>query len=336
MAPGPAMRFADPLFLLLLLGPAWLLLERWRGRRAPPPERIAFPALRFARAAPTTFRARWHRLPGQLALLGVSVLIVALARPQVPGDAEPTRVRSRNLILALDISSSMKAADFQPGNRLSVARMVLREFLKRRDGDLMGLVVFAGRAFLQAPLTTDLNVLDRLAEQVDIGLLTDGTAIGSAITLSLNQLKNLPRNSAAIILITDGANNAGDVSPVQAAEAARALGVRVHTIGLSSPDTFSVALNGVWTVRNVNARLSGRDEAVLKDIAARTGGQFYKATDPGMLGEVMKELDPLERIEVQISETREWHDLFPLLVGIGLALLLLETLLRVTWQRRLP
>jgi len=330
------MRFVDPWFLLLLLAPAWLGLQRWLARRSPPADRIAFPALRFARAAKPTLRARFHRLPGLLGLLGASLLIVALARPQVPGDAEPTRVKSRNIVLALDISSSMKAADFQPGNRLSVARLVLRDFLKRREGDLMGLVVFAGRAFLQAPLTTDLSVLDRLAEQVDIGLLPDGTAIGSAITLSLNQLKNLPRNACAIVLITDGANNAGEISPVQAAEAARALGVRIHTIGLSSADTFSVALNGVWTVRNVNARLSGRDEAVLKDIATRTGGQFYKATDPGMLGEVMKEIDPLERIEVQISETREWHELFPMLVGIGLALLLLETLLTVTWQRRLP
>ncbi len=330
------MRFADPLFLLLLLAPLWLGLQRWRLRRTAPVERIAFPALRFARAARPTLRARWHRLPGWLALLGLTLLVVALARPQVPGDSEPTRVKSRNLVLALDISSSMKAADFQPGNRLAVARSILREFVQRREGDLMGLVLFAGRAFLQAPLTTDMSVLDRLAEQADIGLLPDGTAIGSAITLGLNQLKNLPRNSCAIILITDGANNAGDVSPVQAAEAARALGVRVHTIGLSSADTFSVALNGVWTVRNVNARLSGRDEAVLKDVATRTGGQFYKATDPNMLREVMREIDPLERIEVQISETREWHELFPVLLGCGLALVLLETLLLVTWQRRLP
>jgi len=122
----------------------------------------------------------------------------------------------------------------------------------------------------------------------------------------------------------------------QAAEAARALGVRIHTIGLSSADTFSVALNGVWTVRNVNARLSGRDEEVLKDISTRTGGQFYKATDPNMLTEVLKEIDPLERIEVKVSETREWHELFPILVGIGLALLLLEMLLRLTWLRALP
>jgi len=330
------MRFASPLFLVLLMAPAWLLWRRWRGRRAVPEHRIAFPALRFARAGNRTLRARWHRLPALLGLVGLVILITALARPQIPGDSEPTRVKSRNLILALDISSSMKAADFQPGNRLAVARNTLREFIKRRDGDLMGLVIFAGRAFLQAPLTTDVNVLDRLAEQVDIGNLPDGTAIGTAITLSLNQLKNLPRNACAIILITDGANNAGEISPVQAAEAAKALGVRIHTIGLSSADTFSVALNGVWTVRNVNARLSGRDEAVLKDIATRTGGQFYKATDPNLLAEVLKEIDPLERIPVDVRETREWHELFPSMVGTGIALLLLEMLLSVTWIRPLP
>ncbi|MEO8140641.1 MAG: VWA domain-containing protein [Gemmatimonadota bacterium] len=330
------MRFADPFFLVLLLVPLGLVVRTWLRRGRAAQHRIAFPALRFATAGKTTLRARWYRAPAQLGLLGMVVLVTALARPQVPGDSEPTRVKSRNLILALDISSSMKAADFQPGNRLAVARTVLRDFIKRREGDLMGLVIFAGRAFLQAPLTTDLDVLDRLAERVDIGDLPDGTAIGSAITMGLNQLKNLPKNSCAIILITDGANNAGDVTPVQAAEAARALGVRVHTIGLSSADTFSVALNGVWTVRNVNARLSGRDEAVLKDISTRTGGQFYKATDPNMLTEVLKEIDPLERIEVKVSETREWRELFPILVGIGLALLLLEMLLKLTWLRSLP
>ncbi len=330
------MRLASAWFLLLLLAPAWLLWQRWRARHRPPSHRIAFPALRFALSAKPTLRARGHRLPAVLGLLALVVLTVALARPQVPGDSEPTRTRSRSLVLALDISSSMKATDFQPGNRLAVARDVLRQFLARRQGDLVGLVVFAGRAFLQAPLTSDLAVLDRLAEQVDIGQLPDGTAIGSAITMSLNQLKNLPRQSTAIVLITDGANNAGEISPVQAAEAARALGVRVHTIGLSSADTFQVALNGVWTVRNINARLSGRDEAVLKDIATRTGGQFYRVTDPDMLTEVMKEIDPLERIEVEVSETREWHELFPTLTGIGLSLLLLQALLGVTWFRPLP
>lgn len=330
------MRFANPWFLILLVVPLHALWRRWRARRAVPADRVAFPALRFIHGARPSLRARLFRLPAALGVLSLVILVSALARPQWPGESEPTRVRSRNIIVALDISSSMKATDFQPGNRLAVARDVLRQFIKRREGDLMGLVIFAGRAFLQAPLTTDLSVLDRLAEQMDIGLLPDGTAIGTALTLSLNQLKNLPRNASVIVLITDGANNAGDISPLQAAEAARALGVRIHAIGLSSADTFQVALNGVWSVRNINARLAAKDEAALKDIATRTGGQFYKATDPNMLGEIMKEIDPLERIEVQVSETREWHEVFPILVGTGLALILAAMLLEATWLRGLP
>lgn len=330
------MRFAQPFFLLLLLVPAWLIWRRWRGRHGPPVHHIAFPALVLAKGLRTTPRARWTWLPAVLGMFAPLMLIVALARPQVAGEAEPIRVRSRNIMIALDISSSMKATDFKPGNRLEVARTVLRDFIKRRQGDLIGMTIFAGKSFLQAPLTTDLDVLDRMVEQVSIGTLPDGTGIGTALALSLNQLKNLPRNACAIILITDGANNTGNPSPVQAAEAAKALGIRIHAIGLSSGDTSQVALNGVWSVRNLAGRLTGRDEAALKDIAARTGGQYYKATDPEALANVMKEIDPLERIEVEVSETREYHELFPMLAGAGLALLLLDLLLRATWLRTLP
>ncbi len=330
------MRFASPFFLALLLVPLGLAWQRWRARRHPPAERLAFPVLRLVRAAGTTARSRWHRLPAALALAGTVLLISALARPQVPGDADPTRVRSRNIMLILDVSSSMKATDFQPGNRLAVARDVLRQFIKGRQGDLMGLIVFSSRAFVQAPLTTDIDVLDRLVGQVEIGMLPDGTAIGTAMALGLSQLKTLPAKASVVVLITDGANNTGEPTPRQAAEAAKALGIRIHTIGVSSPDTTSIALNGVWSLRSLSGRLSTRDEAALKDIAARTGGQYYKATDPEMLKQVMAEIDPIERIEVEISETRRYHELFPWLVAGGVALLLLEMLLRATWLSRLP
>jgi Ca-activated chloride channel family protein len=330
------MRFADPLFLLLLLAPLWFGWRAWRRRAAPPVHHIAFPGLQFLRGLPRSARSRWHWLPAALGLTSVTLLVTALARPQVAGEAEPTRVRSRNIMIVLDISSSMRATDFQPGNRLEVARTVLRDFIKRRKGDLIGMVIFAGRAFLQAPLTTDLDVLDRMVETVDIGTLPDGTAIGTALALGLNQLKNLPRNACTIVLITDGANNTGKPTPTQAAEAAKLLGIRIHAIGLSNGDTSQVALNGVWSVRNLASRLSGQDEAALKDIAARSGGQFYKANDPEGLDRILKEIDPLERIEVEVSETRQYHELFPVLVGIGLALFLLELLLRSTWLRILP
>jgi Ca-activated chloride channel family protein len=330
------MRIASPLFLLLLLVPLVVLYGRWARRRRPPAERLAFPGVALARKAGSTLRARWHALPATLGLLGLTLLILGLARPQLPGDADPTRVRSRNIMVILDISSSMKATDFKPGNRLAVAKQVLRDFVRGRQGDLMGLVVFSSRAFIQAPLTTDTEVLDRLIDQVDIGMLPDGTAIGTAMALGLSQLKNLPNKASVVVLITDGANNTGEPTPRQAAEAAKALGIRIHTIGVSSADTSLIALNGVWSLRTLSGRLSTRDEAALKDIAARTGGQYYKATDPDMLKAVMQEIDPMERIEVKVAETRRYHELFPWFVSLGLAMLLAELLLGATWLRRLP
>lgn len=327
------MRFATPALLLLLLLPLAWAIRAWLRRREPPAARLAFPGLRFTAGLPRSARERFRALPALLFMLGATSLIVALARPQLAGEAEPTRVRSRNIVLALDISSSMKATDFQPGNRLEVARTILRRFIQRRQGDLMGLVIFAGRAFLQAPLTTDVAVLDRLAERMEIGLLPDGTGIGTALTLGLNQLKNLQKNASVIVLITDGANNTGLPAPMQAAEAARALGIRIHTIGLSSGDTNSTALNGVWSFRSLAPRLTGKDEAALREIAARSGGQYYKATDPQALEEIMSEIDPMERIEVTVSESRKYHELFPWFLGGGLLLLLLEAFLGATWLR---
>ena len=176
------MRFADPAWLLLLLVPAawaWIL---WRGRRRAPAERIGFPGLVFLAGAPVSPRTRWRWLPDVLRLIGVSCLILALARPQVPHEVRQIRSRSRNIMLALDISSSMKAGDFKPGNRLMVARRVLADFTRERQGDLLGLVIFAGRAFLQAPLTPDAELLQRMLGRIDIGMLPDGTAIGTAIS----------------------------------------------------------------------------------------------------------------------------------------------------------
>jgi Ca-activated chloride channel homolog len=239
-------------------------------------------------------------------------------------------------MLALDVSSSMKSGDFQPGNRITVGRRVLSDFVRRRDGDLMGLVVFAGRAFLQAPLTPDVDLVERLLGQVDIGMLPDGTAIGTALALCLAQLKDLPPKASTIVLVTDGANNTGKPSPLEAAEAARALGIRVHTIGLSTADTSSVALNGVWRVGNTAARLSRQDETILTRIAERTGGRFFRATDPQALERIMNEIDPLERRDVRIGETREYRELFAFFLAPGLLLLGLELGLGAGWLRTVP
>lgn len=240
------MRFADPLFLLLLLVPAARAWWLWRRRRRPPAERIAFPGLVFLAGATGGKWARWHAVPAILRLTGLTLLIVALARPQLPHEVRQINSKARNIMVALDISSSMKAGDFKPGNRLMVARKVLADFVRERDGDLLGLVIFAGRAFLQAPLTPDADLLQRMLGRIDIGMLPDGTAIGTALAMCLSQLKDLPPKASVIVLITDGANNTGQPTPFVAAEAARAIGVRIHTIGVSAADTSGLDKRFIW------------------------------------------------------------------------------------------
>jgi Ca-activated chloride channel homolog len=330
------MRFADPGFLPLLALPVAYAFRHWQARRRVPAQRFALPSLGFIADQPVTGRARWRPVLAVLRTLSLSLLVFALARPQVPRDVREIRLRSRNIMLALDISSSMKAGDFRPGNRLAVARRVVGDFVQRRQGDLVGLVLFAGRAFLQAPLTPDVELLRGTLSRVDIGLLPDGTAIGTALALSLNQLKDLPVKASTIVLITDGANNTGRPTPLVAAEAARTLGIRIQAIGLSTADTMSVPLNGVWRVGKTVPRLTTRDEAALQRMAERTGGRFYRANDPQALNRIMEQIDQAERIDVRVGETREYRELYSWFLAPALLLLVLEMTLGATWLRVLP
>ena len=307
------MRFADPWLLLLLAVPAALAVRLVLHRRRPPEERIGFPVLGFLASEPATSRGRWRLAPDALRLIGLALVA-----------------------LALDISSSMKATDFKPGNRLEVARQVLGDFARRREGDLLGLVIFAGRSFLQAPLTPDTELLQELLGRVEIGQLPDGTGIGTALALCLSQLKDLPNRASAIVLITDGANNTGSPGPFVAAEAARAIGVRIHTIGVSAPDTTGIDDGFIWRQGRTPDRLTSSDERVLRRIAERSGGEYFRATDPEALEHVMEKLDPLEREDVKINETRDYRELFPWLLTPGLALLAASLLLRGTRLRTLP
>jgi Ca-activated chloride channel homolog len=330
------MRFADPWFLLLLAIPAGLLARMVLRRRLPPEARIGFPALAFLPFDGAGRRARWQRLPDLLRIAALTLLMMALARPQLPHEVREVRSKARNLMLALDISSSMKATDFKPGNRLEVARRVLSDFARRRQGDLLGLVIFAGRSFLQAPLTPDTDLLGEMLQRVEIGQLPDGTGIGTALALALSQLKDLPNRASAIVLITDGANNTGSPGPFVAAEAARAIGVRIHTIGVSAPDTTGFDDGFIWRQGRTPDRLTSSDERVLRRIADRSGGEYFRATDPGALERVMEKLDPLERREVRINETRDYRELYPWMLTPALLLLCAALLLRAGRLRTLP
>jgi Ca-activated chloride channel family protein len=329
------MRFADPWLLLLLAVPTGLAVRLVLRRRLPA-ERIGFPVLGFLAGEPASRRARWRLLPDVVRIGALALLVTALARPQLPHEVREVRSKSRNLMLALDISSSMKATDFKPGNRLEVARQVLGDFARRRQGDLLGLVIFAGRSFLQAPLTPDTELLGEMLRRVEIGQLPDGTGIGTALALCLSQLKDLPNRASAIVLITDGANNTGSPGPFVAAEAARAIGVRIHTIGVSAPDTTGFDDGFIWRQGRTPDRLTSSDERVLRRIAERSGGEYFRATDPEALEGIMQKLDPLERQEVKINETRDYQELFPWLLAPALLLLAAAMALRAGRLRTLP
>ncbi len=241
VTPFSGMQFADPWAFVLLVVVAADAMRAWPRRDRVPAAHLGFPGVSFLAGEPAAGRVRWLRLPPAMRTLALALLVVALARPRADGLRHDTPVRGRNIVLTLDISSSMKALDFRTGNRIEVAKRVLGDFVARRRGDFLGLVVFAGRAFTQAPLTTDADVVLELLHRADIGLLPDGTAIGTALAMSESHLEDLPRESGVIVLLTDGGNNTGYPDPLAAAEAARALGIRIYAIGVSSRGATPIA-----------------------------------------------------------------------------------------------
>lgn len=331
------MKFFDPylLTLLLLLVPLAILI-RLRTARSP-----AHPIADGAVLAllPETWRSRAGRLLPYLRLLVLSLLIIALARPQAIIRETTHQTKAVDLIIALDISSSMLAEDARQGkehkNRLTAAKEVLGDFMRKRSGDRLGLVVFAARAYSAAPLTMDHVWLQTAVDRLQIGNVEDGTALGDGLLAALNRLRKTPVRSGSVILVTDGRSNAG-TPPAQAAEAAVALGIRVHTVGIGSSGTalFPVEdpLGGI-TYRQLRADL---DETDLRMIADTTGGSYFRADDKRGLTRVFQEIDKLEKQPVAEKVYFSSRELFTGFLLIALFLMLFEQLFFHTILRRLP
>jgi Ca-activated chloride channel family protein len=323
------MTFADSwAFWLLLLVAADGMWHRTSARLGLPVDVTALP----------TGRARWAWLPRALGLLGLACCIVALARPRTDGDVRETRLSGRSIMLTLDISSSMKAPDFRAGSRLTIAKQVLSDFVGQRHHDFMGLVLFAGRAFTQAPLTNDGPVVRDLLDRAEIGLLPDGTAIGTALAMGEAHLADVPRGTGVIVVLTDGGNNAGSPDPLTAAAAARALGIRIYTVGVSARATTPTApyLTGRPASMESPSALTTVEERLLRQIATVSGGRYYRATDDNALRGVMGEIDQLERSEVHLTEVLSYHEYFWVPLVVGLLLLLASLVLRTTVLRTVP
>ena len=318
------------LLLLLLLPVAWAWSRR-RRRRA-----LVLPALATSGDLPRTWREQLRAAPETLRALVFVLGVVALARPQQLEAGRPVTTSGVDIVLALDASGSMKAEDFQPRNRLEVAKEAAIDFVGDRPSDRIGLVSFAGQAVTQAPLTLDHDAVEDAIERVQIGALAEGTAIGTALATSVNRLRPSDARSRVVILLTDGVNNAGQIDPLTAAETARALGVRVYTIGVGTTGEAPYLLEDPRFGRRYVRVVVRIDEDVLRDISGRTGGRYFRATDPRALAAVYDEIDRLERSPLSGRRPVVRLDRYLWLLLPALGAVVLEGILRGTLFRRLP
>jgi Ca-activated chloride channel family protein len=271
--------------------------------------------------------------------LSLALLIVGLARPQFTESETTVSASGIDIVVALDLSGSMESEDFQlkgeQVNRLVIAKDVLRKFIDRRPNDRIGLIAFAGRAYVASPLTLDHDFLLTNLERLQLHSIEEGTAIGSALSAAVNRLRDIKSKSKIVILMTDGQSNAGKVPPLTAAEAAKALDVKVHAIGVGTRGMapFPQIVFGRKTYQSVKVDI---DEDTLKAIAEATGGQYYRADKTEALASIYDEIDRMERTEADVKKYVQVEELFPWVVMPGFVLLLLEIILTHTLWRRLP
>ncbi|MDA1277572.1 MAG: VWA domain-containing protein [Verrucomicrobia bacterium] len=331
------MRFADPYNLLLLL--LIPLLSWLRGRKRCQPA-FLYSSIQLVKGITGLTRSRPGDWLFKLRWLALACLIVALARPQLLDGETKVRANGIAIAVALDLSGSMKAEDFETEgnrvNRLAIAKSVLREFILKRPNDQIGLVAFAGNAYIAAPPTLDHDFLLQNLQRLKLDTIEDGTAIGSALTACLNRLRDQASKSKIIILMTDGQNNAGDVPPLTAADAAQTMGVKIYTIGVGTRGTAPIPQIDVFgrtVYRQINVDI---DEQTLEKIAVKTGGNYYRADKSSDLRNIYAEIDSLETTDIEVDKYEKHQELFPWLVLSGLVLFLLELILGHSVWRTLP
>ncbi len=325
--------FVHPYFLLLLvLVP---ILAFWYARK----RSGRYPSMRMPAMdgfSANSLRGRLQIILPILRGLAFIALVFALARPQKSLRQEEVKAEGIDIMMAIDLSSSMLAQDFEP-NRLEASKLVARDFIDKRTYDRVGLVVFAGEAFTQCPLTTDHSVVQQFLAGLECGILEDGTAIGMGLATAVNRIKDSPVKSKIVILLTDGVNNTGYVAPLQAAKVAQEFGVKVYTIGVGSTgQTMAPSArrrDGRYVFNMIRVEI---DEELLKQIAQMTGGQYYRATDETSLVNIYDTIDTLEKTEIEVTVIKRYSEEFYRFVIIGLIFLALEVFLRYTLLRTIP
>ena len=330
------MHFASPycLWLLTLLVPLTVYYV-WRTMQGGASIRLS--SVDGLAGAPKTLRYWLRHLPFVLRLAALALAVVALARPQGIEQNARTNTEGIDIMLAVDVSGSMLARDFKP-DRITAAREVAGSFIADRYGDRIGIVVFAGEAFTQSPLTTDQGTLQTLLGRIRSGVIEDGTAIGNGLATAINRLRESDAKSKVVILLTDGVNNRGAIAPLMAAEIAKGQGIKVYTIGVGTMGMApypTVDIYGNPDGGTVKAKVE-IDEKTLREIARITGGEYFRATDKAKLEAIYEQINRMEKSKVEISEYTTYHELFLGWLLGGLALLLAEFLLAHLVLKRLP
>lgn len=328
------MHFASPYFLwlLIILAPtiAYYIYRMMQGGAT-----IQISTIEGVSKAPKTIRYYLRHLPFVLRCCAIASLIVALSRPQDVEQHSKSNTEGIDIALAIDVSTSMLAQDFKP-DRITAAKEVAGSFIADRYGDRISLIVFAGEAFTQSPLTTDQGTLQTLLSRVRSGLIDDGTAVGNGLATAVNRLRESDAKSKVIILLTDGVSNMGHITPFTAAEIAKAQGIRVYTIGVG---TMGMApypaqdMFGNTTTVNMKVEI---DEKMLKDIASVTGGEYFRATNKEKLKAIYDQINELEKSEVEVTQHTTYHEKFLFWAFAALLMLLLEFVVRSLVLRRLP
>jgi Ca-activated chloride channel family protein len=324
------LQFAAPWWLLLLLLlPLWWLLARKRQ-----PAAIVYSRVPVLARGPRAGRGLTRTL-ALLRNLALIAGIIALARPRSSGHAETSTSEGINMVIAFDISSSMLAQDFTPQNRIEVAKAKIKQFVQSRTSDRIGVVAFAGEALTQVPLTTDYPVVQKALENLQPGQLEDGTAIGTAIAIAANRLRDAPGKSKVLVLLTDGVNNRGAIDPRTAAKAAAQFGIRIYGIGVGTEGMAPVPVGrSVFGLRYEMQKVE-IDDALLTDIANASGGRYFRARDPAALQRITEEIDRLERTPVRSRTYVRYAELFSWPLGLMLGALATELVL-FSWRGPLP
>lgn len=327
------MFFEYPGLLFLLIIPA-LLVARYiylelSGRRA----HLRVSSIKPWKSGGSSVLSVLRHAPFVLRTIALCLIIIAISRPRSSSKIDKIDTEGIDIVLAMDVSTSMLARDFKP-DRISAAKDIAVEFIAQRPSDRMGIVVFAGEAYTQCPLTTDRATLINLMKEVETGLITDGTAIGNGLATAIARMSSSDAKSRVVILLTDGVNNTGEVAPMTAAEIAKTYGVRVYTIGVGANGMAPYPVMTPWgpDVQQMEVEI---DEPLLKDIAAQTGGRYFRATDNTKLSEIYSEINRMEKARTTVDSFPIYKELFSGYALAALACLLLELIIRLL-IRRLP